>query len=400
MSFMGAAPELVQGAAAQLAGIGSALADATASISGPTTAIAAAAQDEVSVAIASLFDDFGREFHTLSARAHTFHAQFVSLLDVSAGAYLSAETTNARTIGAGAAALDPIAPWRQVVDTTNHNARSALGGYHQALNTLYRGVSSGAGQLISSPTTFFGNVRTALQSVPLMGAPPETVLSVLRHTLGGVTYATGGPDGLPVLVNDAHGEVYTGLVGDGYIPSGPDGLLLSTVLNFASSPLSGVMIGAVGPVISPPVALLNSIGSILADATAGNVTAAVNGVLGLPAHVVDAFFNGATLNLDPLAPLFNPFVSSGSGGAEELTGLSLAFGGLFSPGQVVDGTGGPMYYGVGGSLFNALGLDLSFLPPDDFAGGSIEIPAIGVGPIAATAGLIHVIGLALGGQLS
>lgn len=399
MSFMSTAPELVQGAAQQLSGIGSALADATAAISVPTTGIAAAAQDEVSIAIASVFGEFGREFESLSSQAEAFHTQFVSLLDASARAYRGAEVVNAQAIAGGAAGLDPVAPWRQVISTTNQNAQTVFAGSQQALNTLYRGTSSAFGQLLTSPATFFGNVRTAAQSVALVGAPPEVLSSVLQHTLGGVTYATGGPGGLPVLVNDAHGEVYTGLVGDGYIPTGPEGLLLSTVLNFASSPLSGVLIGAVGPLVSPPVALIDSMSAVLSDVTGGNLGAALHGLINTPARVVDAFFNGATLNLDPLAPVFNPFVSSGSGGAEELTGLSLAFGGLFSPGQVVHGVGGPTYYGVGGSLFNALGLDLSFLPPDDFAGGSIEIPAIGVGPIAATAGLINVIGLALGGQL-
>lgn len=400
MSFISAAPQLVQGAAQNLAVIGSALADATTSISAPTTGIAAAAQDEVSIAIASVFGEFGREFQSLSFRAQAFHTEFAGLVDASAQAYLGAEVANARAISGGAVAgFDPAARWRQLFATTNNNAQTVFAGSQRALNTLYRGAATAAGQLFTSPATFFGNIQTAAQSMPLLGAPPETVSSVLRHTLGGVTYATGGPGGVPVLVNDAHGEVYTGLLGDGYIPSGPEGLALSTVLNIASSPVSGVLIGALGPVISPPVALFNSMGAVLADAAGGNLTAALAGLIDTPASAVDAFFNGATLNLDPLAPVFNPFVSSGSGGAEELTGLSLAFGGLFSPGQVVEGTGGPAYYGVGGSLFNALGLDLGFLPPDEFAGGRIEIPAIGVGPIAATAGLINVIGLALGGQL-
>src|SRR5262249_12794289 len=162
----------------------------------------------------------------------------------------------------------------------------------------------------------------------------------------------------------AHIQVYSGLLGDGYIPTGPDGILLSTVLNFASSPLSGVLIGAVGPVVSPGVALLNSTGSILADLTGGNPTAALSELLNTPANVVNGFSNAATLTLDPLAPLFNPFVVSGSNGAEQLTGLSLGFGGLLSPGQVVDGAGGPIYYGVGGSAFNSLGMNLSFFPPD------------------------------------
>jgi hypothetical protein len=58
-----------------------------------------------------------------------------------------------------------------------------------------------------------------------------------------------------------------------------------------------------------------------------------------------------------------------------------------------------MYYGTGGSALNALGLNIVFVPPDDYAGGWVDIPAIPVGPIGATAGLIDIVGRALGGVL-
>jgi hypothetical protein len=85
MSFVIATPDLVQGAAQDLAGIRSSLAQATTAASGPTTGIAAAASDEVSVAIASLFGNFGQEFQGLSAQAQAFHAQFVTLMSRGGG---------------------------------------------------------------------------------------------------------------------------------------------------------------------------------------------------------------------------------------------------------------------------------------------------------------------------
>lgn len=409
MSFIIATPELLQGTARDLAGIGSLLADTTTSVSVPTTGIAAAAQDEISVAIASIFGDFGREFQTVSAQAQSFHAQFVSLLNGGAGAYASTELANARgnLLGSGlagaptaaATGIDPVAPWRETLGATAQNAVTVLDAAGESLNTLITGV----GRLAADPAAFFGNLQTAAQSVFLVGAPQDVATAVIEHTLGGVTSATNPgaipPDPTVVPVNNAHNEVYTGLFGDGYIPTGPDGLLLSVVTNFAASPFSGVLLGTAGPVISPAVALLNTAGGVFSDLTAGDLTGALGHLIDTPANVVNAFFNGAELNLDPLAPIFNPFVVDGSGGAEQLTGLSLAFGGLFSPGQVVDGASGDMFYGVGGSAFNSLGLDLSFYPPDEFAGGSIEIPAVPVGPIGATAGLLSIIGQALGGSL-
>ena len=104
MSFMIATPDLVQGAAQDLAGIRSSLAEATSTVAGPTTGIAAAAQDEVSVAIASMFGNVGQEFQAFSAQAQAFHAEFVSVMNGSAAAYVSAEAAAGQTLTSAAAA--------------------------------------------------------------------------------------------------------------------------------------------------------------------------------------------------------------------------------------------------------------------------------------------------------
>jgi hypothetical protein len=95
MSFVVAAPELVQGAAQDLAGIGSSLAEASAAVAGPTTGVVAAGQDGVSAAIASMFGSFGQEFQAVSSQVQAFHAQFVGAMSAGAGAYASTEAANA-----------------------------------------------------------------------------------------------------------------------------------------------------------------------------------------------------------------------------------------------------------------------------------------------------------------
>lgn len=95
MSFVIAAPDLVERAASDLIGIRSLLAEAASTAAFPTTGIASAAHDEVSIAVAAMFGDVGREFQVLSARAQLFHAQFVELMNAGAGAYAAAETANA-----------------------------------------------------------------------------------------------------------------------------------------------------------------------------------------------------------------------------------------------------------------------------------------------------------------
>lgn len=407
MSYVLASSELVQGAAQELAGIGAAVADATAAVSGPTTAMAAAAQDEISTALASLFGNFGRQFQVLSSQAQAFHTQFANQLGTSAAAYASAEIANAEwVLPGGAAAAVPAFPYQTLAMNTVTNASAAFGATRASLNTFAGGVVTGLRELATNPTAFFGNLRTAAQSVFLVGAPPDVASAVVQRTLGGVTQATNPgaipPDPTVVPVNDVHVQLYQGLtgLGDFQTGSGWEAALVAGLTEFAASPASGVLLGAVGPVISPAVALWNSAGSILADLTGGAPTAALGHLIDTPSRVADAFFNGATLNLDALAPTFGPFVTSGSAGGEQLDGLSFAFGGLFSPGEVVTGASGPLYRGTGGSMLNALGLELSFFPPDDFAGGTLSIPATPVGPIAAIAGLVSILGQALGGTLS
>ena len=95
VSFVVAAPEQVQAAAENLAGIRSMLAEASASVAVPTTGVVPAAADEVSAAIAAMFANFGQEYQFLSAQAEAFHAEFVNLLSAGAGAYLSTEIANA-----------------------------------------------------------------------------------------------------------------------------------------------------------------------------------------------------------------------------------------------------------------------------------------------------------------
>ena len=95
MSFVIAAPEQGQTAAQSLAGIRSTLAEASASAVTPTTGVAVAAQDEVSAAVAALFNGFGEQYQVVNAQAHAFHAEFVNLMNAGAGAYLSTEVANA-----------------------------------------------------------------------------------------------------------------------------------------------------------------------------------------------------------------------------------------------------------------------------------------------------------------
>jgi hypothetical protein len=168
MSFVIATPDLVQSAAENLAGIRSSLAEAAASASGPTTRVAVAAQDEVSIAVASLFGNVGQEFQALSAQAQAFHQQFVELMNAGASAYLGTEAANAaQTLGGGAlgnveqsiggavTALQSGGLGAQAISNAIASAPAALG----ALQT------GGAPAVISGLNTFGATVAAPYQAL-------------------------------------------------------------------------------------------------------------------------------------------------------------------------------------------------------------------------------------------
>src|SRR5580693_8069541 len=94
MSYLIAAPDMLAGSAADVAGIGSSLSEANAAAAASTTRVIAAAGDEVSANIAALFSAHGQGFQALGAQAAAFHDQFVQKLTAGAGSYASAEAAN------------------------------------------------------------------------------------------------------------------------------------------------------------------------------------------------------------------------------------------------------------------------------------------------------------------
>ena len=98
MSNLITAPEMMTSAATDLATIDSNLSAAHTAAAAQTTGLLAAADDEVSTAIAALFSAHGQGFHRLSAQAAAFHNQFVQALNVGADSYASAEAQAVNTL--------------------------------------------------------------------------------------------------------------------------------------------------------------------------------------------------------------------------------------------------------------------------------------------------------------
>ena len=95
MSFVTAQPEGLSGAAANLAGLGDAMAAQNTAAATPTTGLSPAASDIVSAMTAVQFGQHGVVYQQIAAQAAEVHEQLVAALRSGAGAYALTEAANA-----------------------------------------------------------------------------------------------------------------------------------------------------------------------------------------------------------------------------------------------------------------------------------------------------------------
>ncbi len=95
MSFLTTVPEELAAAAAQLTAIVSSLSAQNAGAAAPTTTIAPAAADSVSLTQAGIFTAFATEYQQIAAEAQAVQEQIASTLGLSSGTYATTEASNA-----------------------------------------------------------------------------------------------------------------------------------------------------------------------------------------------------------------------------------------------------------------------------------------------------------------
>ena len=137
---------------------------------------------------------------------------------------------------------------------------------------------------------------------------------------------------------------------------------LKPILDFLSTPVSGVLVGAIGPIVAPVLAVVNSISNTIELLRESNFGGALTELINIPANVIGAVLNGGqTLDLTPVLSLLGVTLP------DSIQSIGLKMGGLLSPG------------GVG---FDALAAVAEV--PDVL---SLDIPGLPLGPIGALAGL-------------
>ncbi|WP_230987467.1 outer membrane porin GjpA [Mycolicibacter heraklionensis] len=269
-------------------------------------------------------------------------------------------TIRAVTLTAGES--DLLAPWIDQYNTASENASILFNNFILAPGVgLQQSVANQIGfiqQVLNDPSNIStwmnetqSNLGAVLTGYGLQNASPDTTSTVLDHTLeGGLT------NGHQVLF----GQI------PGYIPA--DQVAAATpIIDWLASPSSAIFMGAIGPWISPWVALGNSI----ADGDDINATMA---------NMFGAFFNGATLNLDSLLPAINGLGLFPAG--MTMQNLDIGFGGLLSTGSVSADpydVGGYTMPAVGGSMFNSVGIQFAGVPVVQF----LTAPSEAIGPLGA-----------------
>lgn len=281
---------------------------------------------------------------------------------------------------------DLLGSWGAIWNTASDNINQLLQNYYLAPGVAFQQFLANQAdfwqQVIDDPNNLNSvmvqmqdHLEAVLTGYTLLGATQEVIDSVTTHTLSKGDGATDflGHIGLLQLLPQ-------------FLPADVDPEMVNPIVNFLSSPLSGIIMGMIGPGISPWVALLNSIdnGDSFTD-TLANMTG--------------AYFNGATLSLDSMLPLINNAGFFPPGLSVEH--LDIAFGGLLTGGTVavgpyeVLGDGGEVVATVdpvGGSIFNSIGIDLGGVP----LLGSLSIASHAVGPIAAWQAWEQAVGALLG----
>jgi hypothetical protein len=100
MTYVLTQTQAMAAAAADVAGIGSAINEANATAAAPTTGVLAAAADEVSAATATLFNSYAQAYQAITKQAGTFHNEFAQLLAAAGNAYAETEAAVSGALGA------------------------------------------------------------------------------------------------------------------------------------------------------------------------------------------------------------------------------------------------------------------------------------------------------------
>ncbi|OBG42637.1 hypothetical protein A5672_10955 [Mycobacterium alsense] len=238
MSFVSVVSEALSTAATEVAGIGSSLHVAHAAAAAPTTGVLAAAEDEVSAAIAAVFSSHGQRFQALSAQAAAYQEAFVQALRAGAASYAGAEAAGAsllqQAVGAANAPTSAAATALIMGGTFNPGPTpgyvAAINNLFIQSNPLYAGFNPFGLYTPEQVAPFFGSL-TLDQSVfqgqmilnnAIMNNPPGNPMLVFGYSQSAViaTLEMRALDALPPFARPSPSDLSFMLIGNGDTPNG------------------------------------------------------------------------------------------------------------------------------------------------------------------------------------
>ena len=221
-----------------------------------------------------------------------------------------------------AAAANPFEAWGNTIKTTLGNSRTLALYYLQnpfpLAQTWVANQATYLTELLTGNANLIpGQIKANLQtlfSAPLDPGPtltlqndstnPPTEITfpyALPGSPGNISEACTGADpcGAPIDLSLLAIQLTAGAANDAS-PDNPDAyatwltlIKASPLWRFSTSFASGLLMGAVGVVMSPLVSLGNSLKAFGADLKAGQLLSAVYDLVNIPANMTNAFFNGA-----------------------------------------------------------------------------------------------------------
>jgi len=301
-----------------------------------------------------------------------------------------------------AASFDPITPWVDTITTSIDNIAGLIGFAFEKpfpiLQTVVANLGTYLGELTSGnagliPGQIFGNIQKlftapwdpgATQSFEVGPEGDQIEITIAEGTYLSDTDPVSGdsPYDLQTGINTV--LVTSTLLDPACADGGECGVwpTVASVMTFLNSKATGVLLGLLGPVLSPVAALINSTTALMAAISDGDFVGAINELVNIPANLVNGFLNGAPLNL---TPVFNLIVEPGT---LPIDRIGFQLGGLLT---------GPVP--LNGSLVDPED------PPTEFSGGSgidavlagvtspnISFNGLPIGPIGSLIGMGQYLG--------
>ncbi|WP_231513353.1 PE family protein [Mycobacterium paragordonae] len=254
--FVLSAPETLATAAADLTGIREAIDGASAAAAAPISRVLAAAEDEVSLAIADVMSLYGNQFQAVAEQATAFQARFDAALAAAARWYADAEAANASLL-TGFAQTASVDPLTALIMGGNDNPQP-IPEYVAAINEAYiqPRFPGAVPQGLYTPEQFWPNNGTLTfgQSVAQGVTLLNDEINHQINTLGNSVVVFGYSQSAAIATNEINALMAMGAPHAGQLsfvlasnPNAPDGGILARFPGFYIPFLDVPFTGATPP---------------------------------------------------------------------------------------------------------------------------------------------------------